>query len=166
VSALIIGTILALVALGFVLYPLFREGAPAMARAVKPQRASREPSASERAVAILREVEFDRETGKLSESDYEILKSTYTRQALAALRSEDSAAASAAGVPDDEVEAVILKYRARPSTCEVCGPRPEPDAVYCSSCGRYLAGVCGGCGAKISEVGARFCPSCGGSLAA
>ena len=68
-SALIIGTILALAALGFVLYPLFREGAPMVARAAKPQRASREPSASERAVAILREVEFDRETGKLSYTD-------------------------------------------------------------------------------------------------
>lgn len=165
-SALIIGTILALAALGFVLYPLFREGAPAVQR-VKPERAQREPTASERAVAILREVEFDRETGKLSESDYEILKSTYTRQALAALRSEDSAAAtSEVGVGDDEIEAVILKYRARPTACEVCGPRPEPDAIYCSSCGRYLAGVCGGCGARVSEVGARFCPSCGGSLAA
>jgi hypothetical protein len=165
VSALIIGTILALAALGFVLYPLFREGAPAVKRA-RPVKTRPEPSASERAVAILREVEFDRETGKLSESDYEVLKSTYTRQALAALRSEDSAAVSAAGVPDDEVEAVILKYRARPSTCEACGPRPEPDAVYCSSCGRYLAGMCSGCGAKISEAGARFCPSCGATLAA
>jgi rRNA maturation endonuclease Nob1 len=165
VSALIIGTILALAALGFVLYPLFREGAPVVKRA-RPVREVREPSASERAVAILREVEFDRETGKLSENDYEILKSTYTRQALAALRSEDAVEASAAGVPDDEVEAVILKYRARSTACEACGPRPEPDAIYCSSCGRYLAGVCGGCGARISEAGARFCPSCGESLAA
>jgi hypothetical protein len=165
VNALIIGTILALAALGFVLYPLFREGAPVVKRA-RPVKAAREPSASERAVAILREVEFDRETGKLSESDYEILKNTYTREALAALRSEDAASATASGIPDDEVEAVILKYRARPTTCEACGPRPEPDAIYCSSCGRYLAGTCGGCGAKITEVGARFCPSCGSSLAA
>ncbi len=164
-SALIIGTILALASLGFVLYPLFREGAPAVKR-VQPVKEVREPSASERAVAILREVEFDRETGKLSESDYEILKNTYTRQALAALRSEDATVATAAGVPDDEVEAVILKYRARSTTCEACGPRPEPDAIYCSSCGRYLAGVCGGCGAEVTELGARFCPSCGGSLAA
>ncbi len=167
-SALIVGTILALAALGFVLYPLFREGAPVVKRArpVREPHRRREPSASERAVAILREVEFDRETGKLSESDYETLKNTYTREALAALRSEDSAVATEAGVPDDEVEAVILKYRARPAACDVCGPRPEPDAVYCSSCGRYLAGVCGGCGAKIAEAGARFCPSCGGILAA
>lgn len=160
-SALIIGTVLALAALGFVLYPLFREGAPA-ARRAKPARTRPEPSASERAVAILREVEFDRETGKLSESDYNALKATYTREALAALRSEEEPA----GVADAEIEAVILKYRARPTTCEACGPRPEPDAIYCSSCGRYLAGVCGGCGERITESGARFCPACGGSLAA
>jgi len=167
VNALIIGTVLALAALGFVLHPLFRERAPVAkrARSARPARGVREPSASDRVVAILREVEFDRETGKLSESDYETLKSTYTREALAALRSEESAAA-AAGVPEDEVEAVILRYRSRPRSCEACGPRPEPDAAYCSSCGRYLAGVCAGCGSKISEVGARFCPSCGGSLAA
>ena len=128
-SALIIGTILALAALGFVLYPLFREGAPVVKRA-RPARRAPEPSASERAVAILREVEFDRETGKLSESDYKTLKSTYTREALAAMRSEE-APASSTGVADDEVEAVILKYRARPTTCEACGPRPEPDAIYC-----------------------------------
>lgn len=163
-SALITGTILALVALGFVLYPLFREGSP-VARRVKPVRVRPEPSASERAVAILREVEFDRETGKLSESDYNTLKSTYTREALAALRSEEEPVATA-GIADDEIEAVILKYRARSTACETCGPRPEPDAIYCSSCGRYLAGVCGGCGARITEAGARFCPSCGGSLAA
>lgn len=165
-SALIIGTVLALAALGFVLYPLFRERAPVVKHA-RPARRTPEPSASERAVAILREVEFDRETGKLSQSDYDTLKSTYTREALAALRSEESAAARAeSGVADDEVEAVILRYRARPTSCDVCGPRPEPDAIYCSSCGRYLAGACGGCGAKITEAGARFCPSCGSSLAA
>lgn len=165
-SALIIGTVLALAALAFVLYPLFREGGPVV-EAARPVRDVREPSASERAVAILREVEFDRETGKLSESDYEILKSTYTREALAALRSEDSAAtATGSGVADDELEAVILKYRGRPTSCDVCGPRPEPDAIYCSSCGRYLAGACAGCGAEITEAGARFCPSCGCSLAA
>ena len=163
-SALIIGTVLALAALGFVLYPLFREGGPVAPR-VKPVSTQPTHSASERAVAILREVEFDRETGKLSESDYNALKSTYTREALAALRSEQAPSAPT-GAADDEVEAIILKYRARPTSCDTCGPRPEPDAVYCSNCGRYLAGVCGGCGAQITEPGARFCPACGESLAA
>jgi len=161
VTALLVGTVLALVALAFVLHPLFREGAP-MPAAPEPAR-DHEPSERDRAIAALREVEFDRETGKLSESDYTALKTTYTRQALAALRAEES---SAAAVPDDEVEAVILAYRARHAECQTCGPRPEADAAYCSSCGRYLAGACGRCGAAITEPGARFCSVCGGTLAA
>ena len=159
-TALLVGTILALAALTFVLYPLFSEVRP---RGVVVRPAEREPTRAEAAIAALREVEFDRETGKLSDADYSKLKSEYTREALAALRAQDAVAAS---VGDDEVEAAILKYRARVSACPVCGPRPEPDAVYCSSCGRYLAGQCGKCGASITEIGARFCGSCGSSLAA
>jgi hypothetical protein len=161
VTALLVGTALALVALAFVLHPLFRDSAPASA-APEPAR-DHEPSERERAIAALREVEFDRETGKLSDSDYAALKSTYTRKALAALRAEESPAAA---LPDDEVEAVILAYRARHSECQTCGPRPEPDAIYCSSCGRYLAGACGRCGAPVTEPAARFCSVCGGTLAA
>ena len=40
------------------------------------------------ALTALKEIEFDRETGKLSDTDYEFLKSKYTRQALEALRAE------------------------------------------------------------------------------
>src|SRR5687767_6663953 len=53
------------------------------------------------ALAALKEIEFDRETGKLSDADYQLLKSKYTAAALDALRAE-----SAAEVPDD-VEAMI-----------------------------------------------------------
>ena len=38
------------------------------------------------AVDVLREIEFDRATGKLSEADYGSLKSAYTARALAELR--------------------------------------------------------------------------------
>lgn len=162
-NALLIGTALALVSLAFVLYPLFRESP---VRRTAPERSSfPEETAAQRAIGALREVEFDRETGKLSDSDYTALKAAYTREALTALRSEEASAAASA-VGDDEVEAVILKYRSRVSECSSCGPRPEPDAAYCSNCGRYLAGACSGCGARITESGARFCPACGQTLAA
>ena len=42
-------------------------------------------------------------------------------------------------VSDDEVEAAITRARGRQMLCRECGPRPEPDAVYCSSCGVLLA---------------------------
>ncbi|MGH7646789.1 MAG: zinc ribbon domain-containing protein [Gemmatimonadaceae bacterium] len=156
---LILGTALALVALAFVLVPLF----VAPRAAAPPVPPPRESSASAEAIAALREVEFDRETGKLSDADYAALKAAYTRDALAALRAEDAAPAR---VSDAEVEALILAYRAPHRACATCGPRPEPDAIYCSTCGKYLAGECARCGASVTEPGARYCPACGATLAA
>ena len=77
-------------------------------------------------------------------------------------------AATATGSADDALlEATIRRFRAHaPGACADCGPRPEPDAVFCSSCGRYLAGRCAHCGAACDRPGQRFCADCGHSLAA
>jgi uncharacterized membrane protein YvbJ len=66
----------------------------------------------------------------------------------------------------DEIEAAVLAYRARMKSCVRCGPRPEPDAVYCSTCGLFLAGACATCGAHVTEPGAAYCTNCGHQLAA
>lgn len=158
-TALLVGTVLALVALAFVLVPVFRETPPSTE--IGPARPD-EPDETTHAVAALREVEFDRQTGKLSDDDYVALKTAYTREALAAMRAADPTGGSS----DAEAEAMILAYRARGRSCETCGPRPESDAMYCSSCGRYLAGACARCGAPVTEPAARFCAACGSTLAA
>ena len=178
---LVVGTGLALTALTLVLSPLLgtmeTTADPERARkTVKPAKA--EP-ATNTAVDALREIEFDRETGKLSDSDYADLKQRYTREALAELRAAEtvpaaaaSAAVAAAGTAAaaepglDPVEAAIARARADVRSCGVCGPRPEPDATYCSSCGRYLPEKCGSCGTSIDLVGSRFCSGCGEQLAA
>lgn len=161
-SALLIGTALAVVALLFVLQPLWRGAMPASRAAGRGRASAALPA--EDPIAALREIEFDRATGKLSDDDYAALKAKYTRSALAKLRAEDGEAA-AAPASDDEVEAIVLRYR-RGAACVGCGPRPEPDAVFCSNCGRFLAGHCASCGAPADQPGARFCASCGHSLAA
>lgn len=158
-TPLIVGALLAVIALVVVLYPLFDDLA-AQARRTRPPEGA---TPSVEAVQALREIEFDRETGKLSDSDYAALKTRYTREAVAAMRDED---AGVAGPIGDAAEAVILQYRRRQLGCTVCGPRPEPDAIYCSNCGRYLATSCGHCHATITEIGARYCGSCGETLAA
>jgi hypothetical protein len=157
VVALVVGTGLAIGALAFVLYPLFFE--PPVRRAA-PGRAN-ESWSDDVAVAALREIEFDRATGKLSDGDYAQLKEQYTRQALARMRG-----APASGAADDDVEATIRAYRAERPTCNRCGPRPEVDAIFCSSCGQYLPGSCERCGRRVEEAGARFCSACGHRLAA
>jgi len=162
--ALTIGTVLAIAAMGWVLAPLFR--ADAGATVASPSSARADIGARrERAVEALREIEFDRATGKLSDGDYDMLKARYTRQAVAAMRSESGAAV----VDESEIEAAIRRAReaqASVPSCSVHGPRPEPDAIYCSECGRFLGGACAHCGATASAPGARFCEGCGNRLAA
>jgi hypothetical protein len=159
IVALVAGTILAVGALAFVLYPLFFDVAPPR-RAISPEAGEWSDGV---AVVALREIEFDRATGKLSEADYAQLKEQYTRQALSSMRRAES---SGGGRSDDEIEAAIRAYRAERPLCVTCGPRPEPDAIFCSSCGRYLPGTCTQCGRRVEESGARFCAACGHRLAA
>ena len=91
------------------------------------------------ALAALKEIDFDRETGKLSDGDYEFLKAKYTTLALEALRAE-----SLEATPDTIEAMVAARVRSlrsagsSPAACSNCGPRPEPDAVFCSSCGNRL----------------------------
>jgi hypothetical protein len=175
---LVVGTALALGALTLVLSPLLGavdESPREIPRETPAARKARERELANTAVDALREIEFDRETGKLSDTDYAELKQRYTREALAELRAADAAAAtSSGGAPvrpsatavDDAVEAAIQRARTMQKQCGVCGPRPEPDATYCSSCGRYLPEQCGTCGARVDLVGSRFCSGCGTHLAA
>ena len=162
IGALVIGTLLAVGALAFVLYPIFFGASPATTSAPAPRQSEREA-----AVAALREIEFDRATGKLSDDDYSELKSRYTGEAVLAMRRE-AVPEEGAGKPptDDELEAAVLAYRRQSHTCPTCGPRPEADAAFCSNCGRFLHDRCADCGAPVVALDARYCLNCGNRLAA
>jgi hypothetical protein len=166
IGALIAGTLLAVGALAFVLYPLFFTPLrPAVARHAPTAPVSQR----DEAVLALREIEFDRETGKLSDADYLELKARYTKQAIEAMRRESHSStvrAAPTSGPDDEIEAAVRAYRAEHVPCPTCGPRPEPDAIFCSTCGRYLRDTCADCGAPVDAHDARFCVNCGNRLAA
>lgn len=160
--ALAAGTLLAVGALAFVLYPLFfdtpvRRDAP---RAAAP--------AEESAIGALREIEFDRATGKLSDTDYAELRRTYGAMAVRQLRAGPVGGAPAVKAPADadDVEARVRAYREARRDCRTCGLRPEPDAIYCSTCGAFLDEKCPACGAGIVESSAGYCSRCGTLLAA
>ena len=108
-TALLVGTALAIVSLCYVLYPLFRAETSVPARPMGKVGPRQSP-----AIDALRELEFDRQTGKISDADYEPMKARYTEQALAVMRAGDA------------------------RVCERCGPRPERDAEFCSKCGASL----------------------------
>jgi hypothetical protein len=165
VVALVVGTLLAVLGLAYVLLPLMRG---ASTSAPVPFAPDLPPEAS--ALDALREIEFDQATGKLSDEDYATLKAEYTPLALAELRARESAAAVAAGESgiaiEDAAEQMIARAKQRGMSCTSCGPRPEPDALYCSDCGRFLGVACLTCGAPVPSDTARFCTECGAALAA
>ncbi len=119
------GAVVGLVALWLVLRPLGHPGAPPT-EPLEPMDFDETPKGV--ALAALKEIEFDRETGKLSDADYEALKAKYTAAALAALRADDAQAPVA-----------DLGASAGAVSCRTCGPRPEADALFCSRCGTRLA---------------------------
>src|SRR5205085_10362749 len=97
---LVVGSLLAVLAVAYVLYPLlFANAAAAVRRPLGLPLIA--PPGDEDAIVALREIEFDRATGKLSDSDYAELKSRYTARALAAMRARGGANASVDGSPED-----------------------------------------------------------------
>ena len=84
----VVAALVGAAALWLVLRPIFVPPRPkaAVYRAVDP-----EETAKGVALTALKEIEFDRETGKLSDADYELLKRKYTAAALEALRVEEAA---------------------------------------------------------------------------
>lgn len=160
---LIVGILLAALAVYVVLRPILAPEAPAPrdgGTEAADEGEDPEDDLSARTVALraLKEIEFDRATGKLTDADYEALKRRYTAEALAALRQEPESLEPAAR-PTPTIPA---------SACPTHGVRPERDARYCSVCGRRLGsapGFCSRCGTAL-EPDARFCARCGGRIAA
>ncbi|MFI5208026.1 MAG: hypothetical protein ACHQX4_08405 [Gemmatimonadales bacterium] len=98
----------------------------------------------DRALAALKEIEFDRATGKLSDDDYERMKSRFTAEALEALRAADAAESSArppvrpSASSDAAVEQLIASARRRGASrrfCLECGAPLEGKGKFCLECG-------------------------------
>ena len=167
----VVGVLLAAAAVWFVLYPIFRyvPGAASTPQVGYGEEEDPADDLSSHAVALraLKEIEFDRATGKLSDADYDSLHRKYTAEALEAMRAEGApregpaaaAQRAAGGVGPARVAATV---------CPTHGPRPEADAQFCSECGRRLGvrgGYCARCGSGL-EDGARYCHACGSRIAA
>ena len=162
---LILGVLLAAGATYYVLIPILRPPQESANRGTADDEGD-DPADDMRPQAValraLKEIEFDRATGKLSDTDYDQLKAKYTQEALAALREEAGVRSLEPGVkpaPDSRLPT---------PRCPEHGARPESDAVFCSECGRRLGtaqGYCARCGTALDDD-ARYCNRCGARVAA
>jgi hypothetical protein len=174
---LIAGIVVAFVAVGAVLQPLLTAARPAGSGPgqgeadVEFEDIEESASPKVQALLVLKEIEFDHATGKLSDTDYEGLKAKYSRVALDAIKAEEGAVDADS---EDEAEALVRRVASGAvPVCPKCGPRPEADAAFCSDCGSALRSApaadgwafCESCGVKLSSH-AKFCPGCGAKVGA
>src|ERR1700732_409188 len=132
--------VVGLIALWVVFQPLLR---PSLVKSQPIEPVDPEETPKGVALTALKEIEFDRETGKLAEPDYEFLKAKYTAAAWEALRWESAEPGEASNDVEVIIAAKVRVLRsastAAPSdvpvrltdstrSCARCGPRPEPDA--------------------------------------
>ena len=91
--ALVLGAVLALVAVAFVARPFLRDPSPSSDRLAEPGARERRRleliEERDRALAALKELEFDHRTGKVTDDDYRAQVGPLRRRAAAALRALD-----------------------------------------------------------------------------
>jgi hypothetical protein len=155
--AILIGLVVAIAAVLLVLDPILR---PARAVAPSPLEPEDDPKEQKKelALAALKEIEFDRATGKLSDGDYQNMLARYTKEAVEALREADrplerapaaggnghgavAGAGAGATAGDDPVERLIAEAR-----------QANKGRRFCTNCGSVLEGsgrFCVECGARI-----------------
>lgn len=121
-------------------------------------RGASSPPGQERTAALsaLRSLDFDYQTGKVSEEDYSALRLQLVAEAAKYME--------AAASEEDQIEVMIRARRAAAGKpCPKCGKKISSDDRFCPECGAELAGACPSCG-KAVRAGDLFCRSCGSTL--
>jgi len=150
---LALALVMALLSAALVLEPLFRAASGRAILAPAPLFSDSDDEDDprlirrDRALAALKEIEFDRATGKLSDEDYERMKARFTVEALTALREADAAAEALVRAPapatgEDAVEQLISSARRRGRArrfCLECGAPLEGKGKFCLECGTRVA---------------------------
>lgn len=176
---LVLIAILVVVVLAFIAYPLFssaEDKSKPTADALDSLLAQRDS-----AYDAIRDLDFDFQMGKLSQSDYDKLRDKYKLRAAEILKQIDDAG----GIPDvdasieeqvarlrrhgaapasngDDVEAEVARLRRRKASAnggdiedEVArlrGQRKTSDKIFCGNCG------------TPARPGDRFCAKCGAKI--
>ncbi|MCC6929784.1 MAG: zinc ribbon domain-containing protein [Gemmatimonadaceae bacterium] len=184
-SMLVAGIVLMVGGLAFAVYPFLRrstddDAPPSPSPRPAPRGTAKGRVPVEDALALEREeLTLDHAMGKLSDADYGRMLAALdarARRAESAASTPPSPASPAAESPaptasspasssslEEEAERLVRAERVNAVTCPDCGPRPEPGARFCSSCGRALGG-CPRCGAAVRAGAARYCDQCGAPL--
>jgi RNA polymerase subunit RPABC4/transcription elongation factor Spt4 len=163
--AVIFGLILLAISVFFVASPLaHREPVKKVGvrKSFKDERVSQEQH-RQAVILALRDLDFDYQAGKVTEEDYQPLRTGLLTEAALLLEKHERE-------KDDEIETLIQSRRKakepapQQAACHHCHSPLLEGAKFCSKCGNPVEEVqCPQCKQTL-HAGDRFCPACGAGI--
>jgi hypothetical protein len=129
ISTLLIGTALLVASAYFVSRPFLEKNK----KGVKATASGVESGQREAVLAALRDLDFDFKTGKISDEDYQPLRTQLLIQAAQHMELDKK--------DDEQLEALIQsrrKLQSKQASCPSCGKKIVVGDSFCSSCGARL----------------------------
>ncbi len=151
-----VALILTVLAFAFIAYPLLKQRLRSV-DSVENEKLLELHSRRDTTYSMLKELEFDFQSGILTEEDYHDLEIRYKRKAISILRDTDNLEKGTdveeeiekqvrklrrgkSSTIDEEVEKEILELRrGKGLFCPQCGARYEESDLFCSQCGANLS---------------------------
>jgi len=134
---LFVGLVLAVLTFAFISYPFFKQRLRS-ADSVEDERLRELYSKRDTAYSMLKELEFDYQSGILSEEDYRELGERYKRKAISILRNVNDL--RKVSNVEEEIERQVLELHQRKGrVCPQCGTRCQESDRFCSRCGTSLS---------------------------
>ena len=133
----IVALILTVLTFAFVAFPLFRRR-KRYGDSVEHEKLQGLYSERDTTYSMLKELEFDFQSGILTEGDYLDLEARYKGKAISILRNIDDVGKDAP--VEDEIEKLVLGLRrGKGRFCPQCGASVQESDRFCSSCGTSLS---------------------------
>ncbi len=153
------------VVVAFVLYPVFASEAPEPIGLDETQSELRDLEEKKAQIlSNIKDLDFEKASGKLSEADYASARNDYIAQVSAVIARIDELAPQPKPKPKKKKTAkskrAAPESKAETIACASCGEANPKGSKFCLECGSAFTALCGACGEGLPP-NAKFCNACG-----